>query len=175
MGSGRGISQVLCSAFRMDHLHFGRCPLCETINIHKALRRPQDFIIDNKPWIFSITGRMHSQEEQRNVFILETLHNQKSQIESLQAECVTLQQMILNLAKSPTLVAFNARLSIRSRKMRLYNSSGTMWTDGRRTEISGHHREPRGSLWPPYLYLVLVFNILQILFNLRCFFIEFIQ
>jgi hypothetical protein len=31
-----------------------------------------------------------------------------------------------------------------------------------------------GSLQPSCLYLVLVFNVLQILFNLRCFFIEFI-
>jgi hypothetical protein len=44
VGSGRGILQVLCSAFIMDHLHYGRCPLCETIDIHKVLRRQEDLL-----------------------------------------------------------------------------------------------------------------------------------
>jgi hypothetical protein len=107
VGSGRGNLQVLCSAFRMDHLHSGRCPLCETTNIHKVLRRQEDLITDNRNLIFSMTSRMHSQEETRNneyAFILETLHSQKRQIESLQAECVALHQMVVNLVRSPTSV-----------------------------------------------------------------------
>jgi hypothetical protein len=60
VGSGREILQVLCSAYIMDHLHSRRCPLCETIDIHRVPRRHEDFIIDNRNLIFSITSMMHS-------------------------------------------------------------------------------------------------------------------
>jgi hypothetical protein len=58
----------------------GRCPLCETIEIHRVLRRQEDYITNNRNSIFSITSRMHSQEEARNyevTFILKTLHKSK--------------------------------------------------------------------------------------------------
>jgi hypothetical protein len=61
VGRGKVFFQVLCSVISMDHGHPGRCPLCETTNIHRALRRQEDYITDNRNSIFSITGRMHSQ------------------------------------------------------------------------------------------------------------------
>jgi hypothetical protein len=72
----KGFIQVLCWDIKMDHGNFRRCPLCETTEIHRVLRRQEDYITDNRNSIFSITGRMHSQEEAINfevTFIMETL------------------------------------------------------------------------------------------------------
>jgi hypothetical protein len=84
--SGRGNSQVLCGVFGMDNLHSRRCPMCETTDIHIVLRRQVDLITDNRNLIFHMNGRMHAKKETRNneyAFILETLHSQKRQVESL--------------------------------------------------------------------------------------------
>jgi hypothetical protein len=77
----------------MDHLHLGDAHCVKPLIFTEFMRRQEDFITDNRNLIFSIIGRMHSQEENRNneyAFILETLHSQKRKIESLQAECVSL-------------------------------------------------------------------------------------
>lgn len=100
-----------------DHWHFGRCPLCETTDIHQILRRQESLIADNMTLIFSRTRRFHSLEVCRSdeyAFIMETLIGEKRQIESLQAEHVTLQQMVSNLARSSNSAVSNARLSIGS-------------------------------------------------------------
>jgi hypothetical protein len=52
LSSGKRFLQVLCSAIRMDHGHPGRCPLCEITDIHRALRRQEDYITDNKNFDF---------------------------------------------------------------------------------------------------------------------------
>jgi len=99
----------------MDHVHSRRCPLYETTDIHRVMRRWEDCITNNENMIFSIIGRMHSWEETRNneySFILETLHNQKTKIQALQAKCATRQRIVANLVKSPTSGTSNTSLSI---------------------------------------------------------------
>jgi len=99
---------VSCSVnVSMEHKHPRRFPLCKTTNIHRFLRGHEEYINDNRNSIFIITSMMHPQEEVINTkfsFILETPHNQKRQIEELQAKCDSLQQLI---------VGSNAMLSIR--------------------------------------------------------------
>jgi hypothetical protein len=49
LGIGRGNLIVLCSSYRMEnHTHSGRCPLCETIDIHRVLGRQESLITDNR-------------------------------------------------------------------------------------------------------------------------------
>jgi hypothetical protein len=65
---------VLCSYFRMNHGNPRRSPLCDITNIHRDLTRLEYFITNNRNYIFTIVGRMHSQKEVINtdyVFILE--------------------------------------------------------------------------------------------------------
>jgi hypothetical protein len=61
VSSEKGLAQVLCWESKMEHGHAGRCPLCETTEIHIFLRRQEDYITDNRNSIFSLTGRVHSQ------------------------------------------------------------------------------------------------------------------
>lgn len=57
------LKQVLCWETKIEHGHFGRCPLCETTEIHKVLRSQETYNTDNRNSIFSLTDRMHSQED----------------------------------------------------------------------------------------------------------------
>jgi hypothetical protein len=108
---------VLCCAIKIGHEHPWRCPPCETVDIHKALRKQENYIINNKNLIFSVTSRMYSQEEAKNfecVFIIETIHSQKRKIKELQVESVALRPLVVSLARNPTSVASNVRMSIGS-------------------------------------------------------------
>jgi hypothetical protein len=60
LNGDKGIFYVLCGDTNMDHIHFRRCPLCENVEIHRVLRRWEDYITDNRNSTFSIIGRIHS-------------------------------------------------------------------------------------------------------------------
>jgi hypothetical protein len=101
----------------MEHGHSGRCPLCETTENHRVLRRQEDYITDNINSMFSLIGRMHSLEEVRDskvIFIMETLHGQKHQIKILQAKCVALQPLIVGLVRNNSTTHSITRLAIGS-------------------------------------------------------------
>jgi hypothetical protein len=60
VGRGKVLFPVLYSVISMDHGYPGRCPLFETSDIRRDLRKQEDYITDNKNSIFSITGKMCS-------------------------------------------------------------------------------------------------------------------
>jgi hypothetical protein len=68
VGAGRGIWYPLYqNRLSMEnHSHSGQCPFRETTYIQRVLRRQESLIADNRTSIFSVTGRLHSQEEIRN-------------------------------------------------------------------------------------------------------------
>jgi hypothetical protein len=104
----------MCSAFKMDHLHYGRCHYVKPL-IYGVLRRQEYLITYNRNSNFSITSKMHSHEETKNnkyAFIVEALYSKKMQKESFQVECVVLPQMVMNMVKSSTSTTSNSKLSI---------------------------------------------------------------
>jgi hypothetical protein len=98
----KGLAQELWWETKMEHGHVGRCPLCETYEIQRILRRQEACLTRNRNTIISLTDRVQTQEETRDIeaaFMMETLHSQKYKIEELQAECAALRQMVEGLVR----------------------------------------------------------------------------
>jgi len=68
------------------------------------MRRHEETIANNKTYIFSTRRKIHAQEENHGSkmeIVMETLFNHKTQIESLEARCQTLDCLMANLTMSP--------------------------------------------------------------------------
>jgi hypothetical protein len=87
----------------------------EIQEMHRVLCRHEDFINSNRMSIFLVTTKVHENEHQcisQNAVIMETLLQQKRQIQVLEAECSMLRNMVCNLNKGSQSVASNFRMSM---------------------------------------------------------------
>jgi hypothetical protein len=77
----------------VSHHHPSQCPLCEFFDIYHFVRHQEAFIGNNMTSIFTIIGKIHSQDENNNngmIVIVETLLQQQKKINDLEAKCSAL-------------------------------------------------------------------------------------
>jgi hypothetical protein len=87
----------------------------EIQEMHRVLCRHEDFINSNRTSIFSVTTKVHENEHQcisQNAVIMDTLVQQKRQIQVLEVECSMLRNMVCNLSKGSHSAASNYRMSV---------------------------------------------------------------
>jgi hypothetical protein len=93
----------------------------------RVLQRHEESISSNKTSIFSMTTKVHENEHQcisHNAMVMNTLVQQKQQIDVLEVECSMLRNMVYNLSKGSHSTTSNLKMSMNSVQKGLKEEDG---------------------------------------------------